>query len=55
LKLLRMNLTINSSAVKLDDRHAKMRSLGWVMESIRLDSGYPLCAPLKSEEGNSHV
>jgi len=24
-------------------------------ESIRPDSGYPLCAPLKSEGGNSHV
>jgi hypothetical protein len=46
LKLLGMNLTINSSAVKLDDRHAKMPLLGWVMESIRLDSGYaPMCTP----------
>jgi hypothetical protein len=42
LKLFGMNLTINGSTVKLDDRHAK----GAFMESIRLGSGHaPMCTP----------
>jgi aerobic-type carbon monoxide dehydrogenase small subunit (CoxS/CutS family) len=33
LKLLGMNLTINGSAVKLDDRHAKTPLL-WVLRDV---------------------
>jgi hypothetical protein len=51
LEAVGMNLTINGSTVKLDDRHAKVPS--WSRSASA--AAMPLCAPPKSEGVNSHV